>query len=101
MAGYSLSKAAEIDIASIAEYTFDMFGIEQALAYRDGLIRAFEFLAEFPRAARERTELAHSARVYPYQSHLIVYRIAGNGIFIQRVRHSREDWVADAGAPDA
>lgn len=96
MASYTLSKAAENDIASIAEYTVNAFGIEQAVIYRDGMLRTLRFLAEFPRAARERTELAHNARVYPYQSHLIIYRIDGDGIFIQRVRHSREDWVNDA-----
>jgi len=95
MPRYTLSLAAENDIALIAEYTVETFGIAQALAYRDGLIRTFAFLAEFPRAARERTELSRNARVYPYQSHLIIYRIDGDGIFIQRVRHAREDWIND------
>jgi toxin ParE1/3/4 len=95
MPPYTLSKAAENDIASIADYTVETFGIDQAIAYRDGLIRAFGFLAEFPRAARERTELRRNARVYPYQSHLIIYRIDGDGILIQRVRHAREDWIND------
>jgi toxin ParE1/3/4 len=91
MPPYTLSKAAEDDIASIAEYTVETFGIEQAIVYRDGLIRTLAFLAEFPRAARKRNELRHNARVYPYQSHLIIYRIDGAGIFVQRVRHARED----------
>jgi toxin ParE1/3/4 len=95
MAGWTLSKAAEQDITSIAEYTVETFGIEQAITYRDGLVRAFAFLAEFPRAARERTELRRAARAYPYQSHLIIYRIDGEGIFILRVRHAREDWIND------
>jgi len=41
---YRLSRAAESDIAAIAEYTIEAFGVEQAIAYRDGLIQAFEFL---------------------------------------------------------
>jgi toxin ParE1/3/4 len=77
---YTLSKAAENDIAAIAEYTVETFGIAQAETYRDGLIRTFEFLAEFPRAARERTELRQNTRVYPYQSHLIIYRVRQLGI---------------------
>jgi len=39
MPAYTLSKAAENDIASIADYTIEIFGIEQAISYRDGLIR--------------------------------------------------------------
>lgn len=57
MAAYALSRAAEDDLARIAAYTVETFGIEQAIAYRDGLKRAFEFLAENPRAARLRAEL--------------------------------------------
>jgi toxin ParE1/3/4 len=90
---YVLSKAAEDDLADIARYTIETYGIEQAIAYRDVFIRAFEFLAEFPRAARERPELRHGTRVYPCQAHLIVYRIDGEGIFVQRVRHGSEDWI--------
>lgn len=95
MAVYKLSRAAENDIAAIAQYTVEAFGIEQAIAYRDGLIETFEFLAEFPRAARERKELERPSRVHPYRSHLIVYRLEGDDIFIQRVRHAREDWIND------
>ncbi len=95
MPGYRLSKAAERDLAAIARYTVETHGVDQAMAYRDGLIRAFEFLAEFPRAARERPELRHGTRVHPCQMHLIVYRIDGDGIFVQRVRHGREDWIND------
>lgn len=100
MAAYRLSKAAENDIAAIAEYTIENFGIEQAVTYRDSLIRTFEFLAGFPRAARERSELRGNARVYPVQSHLIIYRIEGDGIFILRVRHAREGWIHDAPGPE-
>ena len=90
---YKLSLAAGNDIAAIAEYTVDNFGVEQAIAYRDGLIETFKFLSEFPRVARERRELQAGVRVYPYRSHLIFYRADGDGVFIQRVRHSREDWI--------
>ena len=88
MPTYKLSRAAENDIAAIAEYTIEAFGIEQAIAYRDGLIETLEFLAEFPKAARERKELERASRTHPYRSHLIFYRIDGDGIFIQGVRHA-------------
>lgn len=97
MPAYRLSKAAEDDLQRIAAYTVENFGIDQAVAYRDGLIRAFKFLAEFPHAARERSELRTPSRVHAYQSHLIFYRIEGEDIFIQRVRHAREDWIAESG----
>lgn len=93
MPRYVLTRAAENDIAEIARYTVEHFGMRQALAYRDQLTQAFDFLAEYPRAARERTELRQWSRVYPCQSHLIIYRIEGDGIVVQRVRHCGEDWT--------
>jgi len=51
-------------------------------------------LAAFPLAAPERTELGQGSRVYPYKSHIIIYRLDGADIFIQRVRHGLEDWLS-------
>ena len=90
---YTLSRAADDDIAAIAEYTVATFGIEQAHAYRDGLIEALEFLARYPHAARERLEIRQRSRVFRYKAHLIFYRLEGADIFIQRIRHGREDWL--------
>lgn len=94
MPSYKLSRSAENDIAAIADYTVEAFGIEQAIAYRDGLIETFEFLAEFPRAARERLEITPPVRAHPYKSHLVIYVIEGDDVLILRVRHSREDWIS-------
>jgi len=95
MAGYRLSRAAEFDLVAIAEYGIETFGLEQTLAYRDHLLRAFEFLAQFPRAARLRTELRPPVRIHPCRSHIIVYREDDHGILILRIRHGREDWSND------
>lgn len=97
MPSYTLSKAAERDLAGIATYTIEAFGIEQALAYRDGLIGCFNFLAEHPKSARLRAELNPPVRARRFQSHLIFYdEQPDGGILILRVRHGREDWLADA-----
>ena len=96
---YTLSQAADDDIAGIAQYTIETFGIEQAIIYRDGLIQAFEFLAQHPEAARARIELRQRSRVFRYKAHLIFYRSDAAGIFIQRVRHGREDWLSENGDP--
>jgi toxin ParE1/3/4 len=53
------------------------------------------FLSRFPRAARLRDEVDPPVRAYPYRSHLIVYDIDGDAIVILRIRHGREDWLAD------
>lgn len=93
MPSYRLTVEARNDIASIAEYTINQFGVEQAIVYRDGLMRTFEFLAEFPMMARERTEIKPPVRAHPYKSHLIVYILDDQGVLILGIRHAREDWI--------
>ncbi|CCW19223.1 ParE toxin protein [Sphingobium indicum BiD32] len=94
MPSYSLSKGAERDLADIAAYSIETFGIEQALAYRDGLTNCFTFLAEHPKSARLRHELNPPVRARRFRSHLIFYdEQSDGGIFILRVRHCREDWL--------
>ncbi|MDR7118026.1 type II toxin-antitoxin system RelE/ParE family toxin [Caulobacter sp. BE254] len=91
--GYRLSRKAEEDILQIYLAGVGEFGVNQAERYHAGLEQAFMFLSDFPRAAPERPELIPPSRVHPYKSHIILYRLDGPDILIQRVRHGREDWI--------
>ncbi len=90
---YRLSQKAEEDIIQIYIAGMDMFGADQAERYHEGLEHTFKFLSDFPFAAAERTELKSLSRVHPYRSHIIIYRLDGADILIQRVRHGSEDWI--------
>lgn len=93
MASYQLSSQADADITSIIHFTIEKFGEAQARIYYDGLVEAFDFLAEHPRAARLRDEIDPPVRAHPYQAHLIVYEIGdGDAVTILRVPHSTMDW---------
>ena len=93
---WRLTPSAADDIAAIFMHGVEAFGIRQADAYHAGLEAAFEFLARYPRAARERTEHSPPVRAHPYRSHLIIYEIEANeDVLILRVRHGREDWASD------
>ena len=89
---YRLSRRAEDDIIAIYVTGEGSFGAAQAERYHQGLEQTFRFLAEFPGAARLRTDITPSVRVHPYRSHIIIYVAAGDDIDILRVRHGLEDW---------
>ena len=90
---YVLSRKAEEDIVDIFLFGAVRFGLEQAERYHDRLARCFDFLAENPLVARERTEISPPVRIHPIGAHLVVYRINDDGkVFIIRVRHAHEDW---------
>lgn len=75
-----------------------MFGIAQADRYIEGLLNALDLVADFPGAARLRTELQPPIRAYPYKSHLILYDIGATGdVLVVRIRHGHEDWTGQGG----
>ena len=91
MARYELTEAAEADLAAIADYTIETFGIAQARRYRDGLTRAFENIAQNPRMGREAGQLRSGYRRFEHRSHAIFYQIEDRGIRIVRVLHMSMD----------
>lgn len=97
MARYRLSEAAVDDLIDVFLNGVTEFGVAQADIYHAGLERTFDFLADYPRAARLRLEITPPVRAFPYKAHLIVYDIVEDGIVILRVRHAREDWQRSDG----
>lgn len=91
MPSFSVSKAANADIRSIARYTQDTWGSDQRRRYLEGLNDKFEMLAEMPEMAAERSDFSPPVRIHNYEKHLIIYMIAAGGILIVRVLHESRD----------
>ncbi|HEX7800463.1 MAG TPA: type II toxin-antitoxin system RelE/ParE family toxin [Asticcacaulis sp.] len=93
---YKLTEAAEEDVIHLLAEGGRQFGLRQAHAYYAELLECFVFLAENPRAARERTDLSPVVRIHPYGSHVIIYQITvDDDVLILAVRHARENWQDD------
>ncbi|TDY02711.1 type II toxin-antitoxin system RelE/ParE family toxin [Thiohalophilus thiocyanatoxydans] len=92
---YKLSRKAEEDTIAVFVAGIEQFGLLQAERYHDELEKCFQFLAENPKAARERYEITPPVRVHPFESHLIIYTVdEDDDVFIVRVRHGHEDWLS-------
>ena len=95
MARLTVSEEADRDLDTLYRLGVEMFGISQADRYTDGLLGALDLIADFPAAARLRTELKPPIRAYPYKSHVILYDIDLTGdVLVVRIRHAHEDWAA-------
>lgn len=93
---HSLKPRALADLDNIYLQSLEAFGADQARNYLAELTDAFEFLGDFPRAMRERSELKPPVRVYRYKAHLILYVLGPDDhVVIVRIRHGREDWLND------
>jgi toxin ParE1/3/4 len=69
--GVRLSSRAAADLAEIAEFTIECFGIEQARRYGNGLKDCFRRLAESPELGQSAEELSSGLKRYLHQSHIV------------------------------
>ncbi len=88
MADYRLSSRADTDLAGIADYTLETFGIEQARRYRDGLDADFQILADNPLLGQSADHFAPQLRRLEHQSHVIFYVPKNYGALIVRILHT-------------
>lgn len=89
------------DLAEIAKYTEDVWGLAQAKRYNDRLIGRFDWLARHPALGKPREECGEGYHAFREGQHLIFYRINGETIEIIGVPHQSMDIIAyfDEDAP--
>jgi toxin ParE1/3/4 len=92
VAEFRLSRLAIADLAEIADYTIETFGIEQARVYRDGLEACFRALAANPNLGRRAERLAPMLKRYKHHSHEVFYLATNHEILIVRILHERMDF---------
>ncbi|CAA6818834.1 MAG: Unknown protein [uncultured Thiotrichaceae bacterium] len=81
MANYQLSNAAENDLEDIFFYGMELFGVEGALRYKDGITAQFERMAESPLLYQKLDEPLQQYRQSTYKGHSIYYLIVKKKIF--------------------
>ncbi len=91
MADYRLTSRAEADLAGIADYTIEAFGIHQARRYRDEFEGCFERLSRNPGPGRNAEGLVPGLRRFEHRSHVVFYIRDDRGILIVRILHARMD----------
>ena len=92
MGDYRLTSSAESDLAEIADFTIENFGIEQARRYRDALEACFHTIADNPKLGREADEIAPMLRRHQHKSHVVFYLPENNDVLIVRVLHENRDF---------
>jgi toxin ParE1/3/4 len=89
--GYRLSLAADKDLEDIFDYTSDEFSSNQAVKYLSELESLFQEFCRNPEIGKRRNEIKLDLRSFPYQSHIVFYRILPDFIRIVRVLHGSRD----------
>lgn len=92
---FRLSTAAEADLAGIREFTLDRRGREQWLAYRAGLVAAFERITAEPGIGSRRNAFRPGLRSATCGAHVVFYLVLDGGVIgVVRVLNARQSAVA-------
>lgn len=89
MPGYRLSELARTDLLAIADYTFDIWGEEQAIRYLDELELGLQRLTHSPGLGRSCDQVGRGYRRFEHAKHVILYKVDSEGVFISRILHER------------
>jgi toxin ParE1/3/4 len=91
MSGWKLSRRARKDLAEVWYYSNRQWGPEQADRHIAGLQEACGKLAANPSLGRPLPEVPKEVRQYLYGSHVIVYQMDGEQVYVARILHEAMD----------
>ena len=88
---YEISNLAQRDLEDIWLYTFEHWSLSQADKYYKLIIKEIDKICRDPEIGFliDYVKLGH--RTIPIKSHIIVYKIQGNKIWIDRILHKNMD----------
>jgi toxin ParE1/3/4 len=90
--GLRLSPRARADVDEIAYYVAVQSGsLETADRLLESIYKRFQLLEQYPHAGRRRDELRPGLRVFAVDQYLVLYRVEGNDVLIQRVVRGSRD----------
>ena len=98
MPSFRLKRIALEDLKGIVRY-IAADNPPAALRFRDELYEKFGLLAQNPRIASERPDIAPGMRYLPYGNHLIFYLPETDGITVVRVLHGARRLTPELFAP--
>lgn len=84
---YELSQEADRDLEDIFDYTLEVFGLDQAVAYVSAFDDVFIMLAKNPGTGRRRPEIRAGLRSFIKDYHVIFYRVTKGRLRIVRILH--------------
>lgn len=94
MPGYRLTTAAEQDLAGIWDYSFEIWGADQADRYLEQLAACCDRIADGQPACKSFPEIDARLKSYRCQQHYIFFLAKDDAAIIIAVLHERMDLMA-------
>lgn len=91
---YEISKLAKRDLEDIWLYTFENWSLSQADKYYKLIVKEIDKICRDPEIGFPIDYVKLGHRILPIKSHIIVYKIQDNKIWIDRILHKNMDLEA-------
>jgi len=88
---YELSNLAILDLEDIWKYTAKNWSISQANSYYRLFYNKIDEICKHPNIGKSIEQLKKEHRIVKVKSHLIIYKIKNETIFVDRILHQRMD----------
>ena len=88
---FHLSKLALNDLDSIWAYTCEKWSIKQANEYYNEILDVINLICDNPQIGKSIQEVKQNHRSRIVRSHMIIYKIENNHIYIDRILHQNMD----------
>ena len=88
---YQLTDKADKDVEEILEYSVMNFGAKQAQHYFEALKECIELLADNPEIGHSADEILPDYLRFPFESHVIFYKVFSSSILVVRILHESMD----------
>jgi len=89
---YQLSELARNDLEDIWEYSFKNWSIKQADKYITQIIKEIENICQNPLIGKSISTIKPNHRMLRVNFHLIIYKVASDGLKVDRILHERMDF---------
>ena len=88
---YQLTEEAARDVEEILAHSVKCFGIARTEQYFDALKECIDLLADNPDIGHSAEDALPEYLCFPYESHVIYYKILSPSIRVVRILHERMD----------
>ena len=88
-----ISEAAEYDLLSIYDYTFEYFGETKWIEYNSEIQNNIEKIINNPSIGHSRKDIPENCLAWPVNNHFIIYRVVENYIQIARILHQKLNFL--------
>ena len=88
---FEISKLALEDLENIWAHTVEQWSKEQANKYYNKIFSAINLICENPDSGKPIDEIKKGFRITYVKSHMIIYKVKGTTIYIDRILHQKMD----------